>query len=97
MDLNPLFRRYPELKELFIMLQQQIQSLQRPANEVVMTDQAVMKMLEISERKLDYMKARKVIPFSQPIKRSSCYWLLSDILEWLKKSRNESLDNDCRI
>jgi predicted DNA-binding transcriptional regulator AlpA len=97
MDLTPLFRRYPELKEFFIMLQQQMQSLQRPANEIILSDQDVMKMLQISERKLDGMKAKRIIPFSQPIQRSSCYWLLSDILEWLKKSRKESLDNDCRI
>jgi len=97
MDLQPIFRRYPELKDFFIQIRQEIQNVQRPANEVILTDQDVMKMLRVSERKLDYMKARKTIPFSQPIPRSSCYYLLSDILKWLEKSRSESMDNDLKI
>jgi hypothetical protein len=97
MDLNPIFRRYPEIRDLFIQIRQEIQSKQRPANEIVLIDQDVMQILHISERKLDDMKAKRIIPFSQPIPRSTCYFRLSDILKWLDKHRKNSLDDDCKI
>lgn len=92
-----LFNRYPELKELIFIFRNEVQKAQRPANEVVLTDQDVMRMLRISERKLDSMKAKRIIPFSQPIPRSSCYYLLSDILMWINNSRIESLENELRL
>jgi hypothetical protein len=97
MDLNDLFRRYPELKAFFMQLRREIQNIQRPANEIVLIDQDVMKMLHMSERKLDGLKAKRKIPFSQPIPRSTCYYLLSDVLKWLEKHRKKSLDDDCKI
>ena len=97
MDLSDFFRRYPGLKAFFIQLRLELQSKQRPANEVVLVDQDVMGMLHISERKLDDMKAKRIIPFSQPIPRSTCYYILADILKWLEKHRKDSLDDDCKI
>lgn len=88
-----LLNRYPDLKELIYIFRYEIQKAQRAANEVILYDQDVMKLLHISKRKLDYLKAGRVIPYSQPQPHSSCYYLLSDILDWLNKSRVESFSN----
>lgn len=88
-----LFNRYPEIKELISLFRYEIQKAQRPAKEVVLNDQNVMKMLKISKRKLDYMKANREIPFNRPHPHSRSYYLLADILDWLNKSRVESIEN----
>jgi hypothetical protein len=94
MDEHPILRRYPEFKEFLRLMRSEVQNSQRPANEIIYGDQDVMRMLKISKRKLDYMKANREIPFHQPRPHSSCYYVLSDILEWLKRSRVESIDNE---
>ncbi len=88
-----LFNRYPELKELILLFRYEIQQAQRPSNEVILNDQDVMKMLKISKRKLDYLKANREIPFSQPHPHSSTYYLLADILDWINTTRVESIEN----
>lgn len=90
---NTLFIKHPELKELVSIIRQEIQQAQRPAEEVVLDDQDVMKMLKISKRKLQYLKAGLQIPFHTPAGGSRTYYLLSDILNWLKESRTESISN----
>jgi hypothetical protein len=87
----PLFDRYPFLKELICIFRYEVQQSQRPANEVVLNDEDVMRLLKISKRKLNYMKAARAIPFCQPQSRSSCYYFLSDILSWLKKNKVEAI------
>jgi hypothetical protein len=91
---HPIFRRYPELREFVRILSFEVQQAQRPANEIILYDEKVMKMLGCSKRKLDGMRAEKLIPFHQPIPHSSYYYLLGDILDWLKKSRVESIENE---
>jgi hypothetical protein len=80
-----------------LLFRREVMNAKRPAEEVILTDQDVMRMLQISRRKLDGMKAAEDIPFHQPRPRSSCYYLLSDILAWLKASRVESITNKLKI
>lgn len=94
MDEHPILRRYPELKELIAIIRYEVQQAQRPPEQIVLLDQHVMKILGISKRKLDYLRADKLIPFHQPVPHSSYYFLLSDILDWLKRSRVESISNE---
>lgn len=84
---HPIFNRYPDLKELVHIFRHEMQQAQRPANEIILNDQSVMKILKISKRKLEYMKAAREIPYSQSKQRSCCYYLLSDILAWIEKNR----------
>jgi hypothetical protein len=92
-----LFNRYPEIKELISLFRYEIQKAQRPAKEVVLNDQNVMKMLKISKRKLDYMKVNREIPYRRPRMHSSSYFLWEDLLSWLKKARIESVENQCKF
>lgn len=82
---HPIINRHPELKELVGIIRHEIQQAQRPAEEIVLTDEDVMKILKISKRTLDDFKKNQVLPRHQPIPRSKCFYLLSDILNWLKK------------
>lgn len=92
MEKTILLERYPFLKELIGIFRYEVQQAQRPANQVVLNDEDVLKMLKISKRKLQSMRSDNLIPFSRPIPKSACYYLLSDILEWLKKSRVEAVN-----
>lgn len=96
-DNHPIFSRYSDLKEFVRILQYEVQQAQRPANEVILDDERVMKMLNISKRKLQYMKSGLEIPFHTPGNGNRTYYLLSDVLDWLKKGRIESISNSRRL
>ena len=63
MEQSFLFNRYPELKELISLFRYEIQNAQRPADEVILNDQDVMRILKISKRKLADMKSKREIPY----------------------------------
>ena len=97
-DDNHIFIRYPELKDILYLIRYEIQQAQRPANEIILDDEDVMRHLKISKRKLQYLKADKAIPvhFFEPGSPRT-YYLLSDILQILKENRIESITNEKRI
>lgn len=97
MELPSLFKKYPELRDLLLMIDYLIGQSSRPASEVILTDQQVMKLLNISERKLDEYKAERKIKYSQERPRARCYWRLADILEWLHKNSIEPIDDNLKI
>lgn len=97
MDEHLIFKRYPDLKELILLFRQELLKMQRPADEVVLLDEDIMRMLGICKRNLASMRATRQIPFHQPKPNSRCYYLLSDILHWLKTSRMESINNTIKI
>ncbi len=92
-----ILQKYPELKEFILILRHEVQQAQRPADEIILDDNDVLKMLKISKRKLQYMKSDGSIPFHTPTGGVRTYYLLSDILEWVKNSRTESISNNRKI
>lgn len=93
-----LFKKQPELREFLHLLRHEIQQAQRPANEIILDDESVMRMLGISKRTLQYMKAHRVIPSHRFDKSSPrTYYLLSDILDILKENRIEAISNNIKI
>ena len=98
MDSHPLFLKCPEIKDFIYLLRNEIRQAQRPAHEVVLDDVDVMRILKISKRKLQYLKADRVIPFhTLESEKPRAYYLLSDILDILKENRIESIKNSSRI
>jgi len=93
MNSHTALNRYPELKEFILIIRHEIQEAQRPAVEVILVDEDVIRMLKISKRTLNYKKANREIPFHQPKPRSSYYFVLADILQWIKNARVESFAN----
>lgn len=88
-----LFLKYPELKDLLQVIRQEVERATRPADQVILDDEDVMRMLKISKRKLQYLKSGLQIPFHTPTGGNRTYYLLSDILDWVKESRTESIAN----
>jgi hypothetical protein len=90
---HTIFKRYPELKEFIHVLRHEVQQTQRPADEIILDDNDVMKTLKISKRKLQYLKADGVIPTHKLEPDSSrTYYLLGDILDILKKNRIDPIN-----
>lgn len=80
------------------MLRYEIQRIQRPADEIILDDEDVMRRLKISKRKLQYLKADRIIPFHTLEPSSSrTYYFLSDILDLLKENRIEGISNTLKI
>lgn len=96
-ELHPIFTRYPDLKEFVKILRHEIQQAQRKAEEIILDDEKVMQLLNISKRKLQYLKASGEFPYHIPGSGNRSYYLLSDILEWIKNGRLESLPVKCRL
>ena len=96
-EVHPIFNRYPDLREFVKILRQEIQQAQRKPEEIIMDDDMVMKMLNISKRKLQYLKSSREITYHIPGKGIRTYYLLSDILEWIKKGRVENLPEKIKI
>lgn len=89
-----LLSRHPELKELVGIIRYEVQQAQRPAHEIILSDEDAMRVLKISKRTLESLKQNRLIPRHQPVPRSKSYYLLSDLLAWLKSSRIDSIDNE---
>ena len=83
--------RHSELKELVHLIRHEVQKSQRPASEVILTDEDVTSMLKISKRKLQYLIADRVIPFHKIPGGPRRYFMLQDILDLLDKNRVASL------
>ena len=80
------------LQDILQCIRQELYKCQRPADQIILKEADVMNLLGISKRKIQLLKARREIPYSQPRARTFCYYLLSDILNWLKNSRIESIN-----
>lgn len=93
---HPILKRHPELIELVRIIRDEVQRHQRPANETILHDEDLMKILGVSKRKIEYMKANREIPYRDPPMQRD-YYILAEILEWLEKYRVESISNQRRI
>ena len=95
---HPIFSRNGELREFLHLIRYEVQQAQRPANEIILDDEAVMRILGISKRTLQYMKVNRVIPSHRFDKSSPrTYYLLSDLLTILKENRTEAISKDLKI
>ena len=98
MESHPIFLKYPELRDLIHMIRHEVQQSQRPADEVILDDEDVMRKLKISKRKLQYLKADRILPFHTLDSNSPrTYYFLSDILQLLQENRMESIVDRKRI
>ena len=64
MEKSYLFRRNSELRELLNVIRYEIQKAQGIPEEVILSQEDIIQMLNISKRKLDQMRADALILFS---------------------------------
>jgi hypothetical protein len=93
MNSGPFHKLHPEIIALYAALRYEIQQAQRPANEVILDDNAVMDMLKISKRKLQYFKADGILPYHKLTGSPRTYYFLSDILEILNRNRVSAINS----
>jgi hypothetical protein len=87
-----------EIKDLLNLIRYEIQQTQRPAIEIILDDEDVMKRLKISKRKLQYLKSGRTIPFHTIESGGTrTYYLLSDILDLLKSNRIETVQQTLKF
>ena len=91
-------RNSPSYQEFIHLLRYELSQMVRPASEIIMDDNDVMAQLKISKRTLQYLKKDEIIPIHKLDPNSPrTYYLLSDILDVLKKNRVESITNKRKI
>ena len=90
---STLMNRHPEIRELFSALRDLIQQNQRPPDQVVLDDEGAMAVLKTSKRKLRILRDERKIAFSQERKGTPYTYFLSDLLDYVRRYRVESLDN----
>jgi len=88
----PFLKDNRQLKEVFQILRTELQRHLRPANETILYDEHLMKILGVSKRKLEYMKSGREIPYYDPPMQRD-YFILSEILQWLSKYRVAPIEN----
>ena len=86
---DDFLRSHPEFREFLHIVRFEIQNAQRPASEIILIDEDVMKKLKISKRKLQYLKSKKQITYST-VGAQSIY-LLSDVLELVNENKREKI------
>ena len=89
------FNKNLTAKEITELFRAELRQLQRPANEIVLDDTDVQKILKISKRKVQYLKAQGTLTYSQVGARS--YYLLSDVLALIYSNRNECIQNKNKL
>jgi len=92
----PLLNRHPEIGDIIKLFGEFVDANTRPPDQTILRDPDAMRILGVCKRQLRYMKKRREIPYHDPPGQRD-YFLLSDILNWLKKYRVESIDNMRRI
>jgi hypothetical protein len=92
MKANEDFNRNSEFKkisEYFEKMMEEISKIGRPTNEIILDDFDLRQMLKIGQRKLAYLKSQRKITYTKL--GSKCYYLLSDVLEYLKANKVEAV------
>lgn len=92
----PYLKTHPAAKEFFRILRMELLQQQRPADQTILRDEHLMKILGVCKRKLQYMKSGREIPFYDPPGQKD-YYILSEILDWLKQYKVETLESSRRI
>ncbi|MFI5130829.1 MAG: hypothetical protein ACHQFX_12585 [Chitinophagales bacterium] len=86
-------KNHPAYQEFIHTLRYELSRMQRPAHQVIMDDEDVMRTLKISKRKLQYLKADGVlVPRKIESDSPRTYYLLSDLLDILNKNRADGIN-----
>jgi hypothetical protein len=77
------------------MILQEVEQVKRPAEEIVLDDVALQKYLNISKRKTAELREQRKITYSKPDGR--VYYLLSDVLSYVKKNQVKAIEDTLKI
>ncbi len=86
--MNTYLERWPELADFLKEIDNRVNKALRPANEVILDDIELQQMLFISKRTAATLREQRLITFHKSA--GKIYYLLSDVLEYLRNHRIES-------
>ena len=74
-------------------LRQELMYSLRPANEVPLDDVDLQALLKVSKRHTADLRGKKLIAFSQPNPNGKVYYMLSDVIAYLKTGYHQTITN----
>lgn len=77
-------------EQLLEIVKKEVEKANRPANEIILDDVDVRLMLKVSPRTVSGWRSKAWITYSKV--GGKLYYLLSDILDFLKKHANDAID-----
>jgi hypothetical protein len=89
------FRKNLTAKEIAEIFRYELNEAKRPAQELILNDTDLCKMLKISKRTLATWRSSGVIAFHKV--GGIVFYLFSDVLETIKSNRIESFQNNLNI
>lgn len=66
-------------------------------NQIILDEEAVLSILNISKRKFGYMREEKQISYSQPTPDGKIYCSFQDILDYFNRGRVKSISSRRRL
>jgi hypothetical protein len=88
LNMNTYLDRWPELADFLKDIDNRVNKALRPPNETILDDVELQRMLFISKRTSATLREQRLIPFHKSA--GKIYYLLSDVLEYLRKHRVEA-------
>lgn len=95
MDISHLFRKYPELQELFILLKTEFEKAHCLPEQTILDDVDLRKMLNVSARTTAEWRTKRLITHKKVV--GKMYYKLSDVLAFLDKYTVESDTRNIKI
>ncbi len=84
------FNKLPHLEDLLRDIRNEILNLQRPADEILLDDEDLCRLLKISKRHSSNLRTQRLITYSKPGGR--IYYKLSDVLCFINKNEVKAID-----
>jgi hypothetical protein len=81
---NRLLSQNPQLEELLRAILHEVEQAKRPAEEVILDDIDLQKMLKCSKRKTAQLREQRAITYSKP--DGKVYYTLADVLEYVRRN-----------
>jgi len=86
---------YPELVEVLKHIDERVAAASCPPEQEIWGNKKLCEELSISVRTAAYLRSKKILPYHKV--EGLIFYLKSDVLNMLKKSRVESISNKVRI
>jgi hypothetical protein len=90
-----LFKHRPELLVLLNTFRYEVQNAQRPANELIIDDADLQKLLKVCRRTTANYRAQGLIDYSQIGGKN--FYIYSDILKAIEKNKIPAIHNQLRF
>jgi hypothetical protein len=82
-----------QIQENLDTLRQELIKSHRPANEVLLDDVDLQAILKVSKRHTAELREKKLIAYSQPIPNGKIYYILSDVIAYVKTGYHQTISS----